>query len=278
MTRTATSNASFLYVPADQPKLLAKARSHRGAIILDLEDSVAPSRKEAALAAAVAFLKDELRDGEVWVRINTGAAGLREAELLAECPNLTGLWIPKAEEPAYVQDIARRTSEAPGGGPALGLLIESARGVLALAELLNLPDTQQVQLGEIDLAADLRHSASRPENMTWFRHWLITHAAAAGLPQPVAPVDADYTNLASFKASCISLRDIGFGSRACIHPAQADLAEQVFSTGAEDLAAAHALLDQYEAALRENRGALGDDKGSMIDAASVRSARRITGR
>jgi citrate lyase subunit beta/citryl-CoA lyase len=278
MIRTATGNASFLYVPADQSRLVAKAKSRHGAIILDLEDSVAPSRKEEALAAAVTFLSGDARNAEVWVRINPGAAGLHEAELLTESPNLTGLWIPKAEEPAYVQDIASRVSDTPGGGPALGLLIESARGVLALAELLSLPETQQVQLGEIDLAADLRHAAPGPENMIWFRHWLITHAAAAGLPQPVGPVDADYTNLAGFKASCFGLRDIGFGSRACIHPAQADIAEQVFGTSAEDLAAAHALLDQYEAALRENRGALGDGSGSMIDAASVRSARRLTGR
>ncbi|MGX1162170.1 citrate lyase subunit beta/citryl-CoA lyase/(S)-citramalyl-CoA lyase [Arthrobacter sp. SLBN-100] len=278
MIETATSKASFLYVPADQPRLVAKARSRPGAIILDLEDSVAPSRKGEALAAAVAFLQDDASHDEAWVRINPGAAGLYEAELLTECPNLAGLWIPKAEEPAHVQDIASRVSDTPGDGPALGLLIESARGVLALAELLRLPETQQVQLGEIDLAADLRHAASDSENMTWFRHWLITHAAAAGLPQPVGPVDADYTNLAGFRASCLSLRDIGFGSRACIHPAQADIAEQVFGTSAEDLVAAHALLDRYEAALRENRGALGDGSGSMIDAASVRSARRLTGR
>lgn len=182
-----------------------------------------------------------------------------------------------ADEPAYVQNVAGRVGST-GGGPALGLLIESARGVLVLAELLSLPETKQVQLGEIDLAADLRHATSHPENMTWFRHWLITHVAAAGLPQPVAPVDANYTDMASFEASCLSLRDIGFGSRACIHPAQAKIAEQVFGTSSEDLAAAHALLDQYEAALRENRGASGNGSGSMIDAASVRSARRITGR
>lgn len=278
MPELAASSASYLYVPADQPRLLAKAKHHRGAIILDLEDSVAPTRKEEALAAALAFLRDDGFRSQTWVRINPGAAGLREAELLAESPHMAGLWIPKADEPAYVQDLAVRIGSAAGGGPALGLLIESARGVLALAELLTLPETKQVQLGEIDLAADLRHATPRPENMAWFRHWLITHAAAAGLPQPVAPVEADYTDLAGFRDSCVSLRDIGFGSRACIHPAQADVAEQVFGTSPEDLAAAHALLDRYEAALRESRGALGDGSGSMIDAATVRSARRLTGR
>jgi citrate lyase subunit beta / citryl-CoA lyase len=278
MLSTATSHASFLYVPADQPRLLAKAKHRPGAIILDLEDSVAPSRKEEALGSALAYLKEDTGPAQTWVRINPGAAGLREAELLAECPNLAGLWIPKAEHPAYVQDISGKVSTTADDGPALGLLIESARGILALAELLNLPETKQVQLGEIDLAADLRHANSGPESMTWFRHWLITHAAAAGLPQPVAPVEADYVNLAAFKASCLSLRDIGFGSRACIHPAQADIAEKIFGTSAEDLAHAHALLDQYETALKQNRGALGDGNGSMIDAASVRSTRRLTGR
>lgn len=245
---------------------------------MDLEDSVSPANKPAACQAVVQFLQEGHCGSQIWVRINSGVQGRRDADLLAECSNLSGIWIAKAEDVSYVADISARFAMGGRSDPEVGLLIESARGIIALADLLSVPTVQHIQLGEIDLAADLRHSTSKGENMAWARHWLVTHTAAAGHPQPVAPVDADYIDLSRYRRTCISLRDIGFGSRACIHPAQADIADQVFGISDTELATANALLDQYEAALEKNRGAIGDGAGSMIDAATVRTARRVTGR
>jgi citrate lyase subunit beta/citryl-CoA lyase len=265
-------STSFLYVPADQPRLVAKGREHRGGIILDLEDSVAPGNKAAALAAAREFVEAPARSGETWVRLNPGKSGLAEARELRGSAHLSGVLLAKAEDP----DIVRALAEV--SQTAVSLLIESARGVLALPQLLETGVVDNVQIGEIDLAADLRYPSGASRGLDWVRNWVVLHSAAWGLTAPIAPVDANYRDLDAFRSTSLELRNLGFGARACIHPAQCAVADDVFGIAADRLADAHRMLDEYEAALRENHGAFGDASGSMVDAATVRTARRLTGR
>lgn len=271
--------ASHLYVPADQPRLVAKGLARRaGALILDLEDAVAPSRKQDARVAVASALEQGSQGASLWVRINSGPEGLADAEALSRAPRLPdGIWIAKAEDPSHVQGVASAFAGA-GDLPALGLLIESARGLLGLSGLIASADVHQIQLGEIDLAADLGHPARTDEGMWWARHWVVVHSRAHGLLPPVAPVNADYRDLDGFRTTSLRLLGMGFGSRACIHPGQAEIADQVFAPTGEDLAAANLLVDEYEAMVRQGRGAFADARGTMADAATVRQARRLTGR
>lgn len=89
---------SHLYVPADQPRFLRAApRSGADALILDLEDAVAPVRKDEARAAAVAFADERPAEGpELWIRINEGARGRDDARALLATGRVDGLWMPKA--------------------------------------------------------------------------------------------------------------------------------------------------------------------------------------
>lgn len=269
---------AFLYVPADQPELLAKAREHRSAaLILDLEDSVASSRKDYALQNAIQFSQQGPHSGGTWVRINTGEQGIKESSFLVATENLTGIWIPKVEHAQQVLRVVEAVHRAASSRPRIGLLIESARGVLALGELASMKEVTQLQLGELDLSADLRHRARRPENLILARQSMILNAAAYALPAPVAPVEDNIVDLDAFRESSEKLRDAGFGGRACIHPAQLQIALEVFGISEEERATAQGLLASYDAARSAGHGVIVDERGVMIDAASVRSARLLLG-
>lgn len=269
---------AFLYVPADQPALLAKARGHRNAaLILDLEDSVTPSRKDYALENAVNFTRQGPHAGGTWIRINPGEQGVKESAILGAAENVTGIWIPKAERAQEVLQVAEALGSTTSGRPRIGLLIESAKGVLALGELASMEEVTHLQLGELDLGADLRHRAKHAENMLLARQSLVLHAAAHELSAPVAPVEDNIADLEAFRESSAKLRDAGFGGRACIHPAQLQIALEVFGISEQERSAAERLVAIHAAACSTGRGVIQDEEGVMIDAASVRNARLILG-
>jgi len=271
---------SYLYVPADQARLLrSAARSSADAVILDLEDGVAPRQKDAARAAALQFLSDNASSRAVWVRINTGRRGAEDAAaVLSQGLGSGGIWVPKAEPSRALDELVALVAEVAPQVP-LGLLIESARGVVTLGQTCATPGVDRLQLGEVDLRADLGMPASYDDGLLdWARGLVVAHAASARLRCAVAPVSVELTDMASFRALTVRLREFGFRGRACIHPRQVDVANDIFEVRAEDLAAAHALLDLFEAQLDRGHGAFRDSEGAMADAATVRRAREITGR
>ena len=268
---TARQLRSHLYVPADRPEMLARAES-RGAdaIIIDLEDAVAHSRKDAALEVAVAFTATEPGAGERWVRVNGGARGLDEIEALVP-HGVDGVWLPKAE-PGEWFDAAVAACRA--GGARVGVLVESARGLVGMPQLSPVPADSLAQLGEVDLRADLRIRDSSEEAMVPYRARIVMETAIRGLAPAVGPVDADYSDLAAFRASTVLLRDRGFGSRACIHPAQVAVVNEVFTPGEAELDEARRVVAAFEESAAAGHGAFTVD-GTMGDAATVRWARLL---
>ncbi|MFC8077929.1 HpcH/HpaI aldolase/citrate lyase family protein [Streptomyces sp. NPDC057307] len=275
---------SHLYVPADQPRFLRAApRSGADALILDLEDAVASARKDAARAAAVAFaasFAEEHPAGgpELWVRINEGARGRDDARALVATGRFDGLWIPKATAGA---DLDELIGLVPDGAVALGLLIESATGLLSLGATAGRPGVRHLQLGEVDLRADLRMTPDPgpgDDLLDWARGLTVAHTAAHGLLSAVAPVSVHTSDPEAFRASSVRLRALGFQGRACIHPAQVAVANEVFGVDPGELADAHALLDLFEHRIGAGSGVFRDGEGAMVDAATVRRARELTGR
>ncbi|MFB8351993.1 HpcH/HpaI aldolase/citrate lyase family protein [Streptomyces niveus] len=272
---------SHLYVPADQPRFLRAApRSGADALILDLEDAVAPSRKDGARAAAVEFAEERTAGGpELWIRINEGARGRDDARALLATGRVDGLWMPKATAGADLDALIALVATAPE--VALGLLIESATGVLSLAGTAGRAGVRHLQLGEVDLRADLRmapDSAPGDQLLDWARGLTVAHTAAHGLVSAVAPVSVHTSDPGAFRTSSLRLRGLGFHGRACIHPVQVAVANEVFGVDPGELADAHALLDLFEQRVDAGSGAFRDSGGAMVDAATVRRARELTGR
>jgi citrate lyase subunit beta/citryl-CoA lyase len=273
---------SYLYVPGDQPDRLAKAPA-RGAdaLIADLEDAVAPAGKAVARAGVRRWLSAGFR-GEVWLRINVGQAGQDIAEVVSG--ELTGVVVPKAEPGllAEVNDLLaarERALSLPPGAIGVLPLIETAAGLLAAAALATAPRVVRLGIGEADLAAELG-LAPDPDSdeLTWLRLQVVVASAAGRIAGPVAPMSADFRELAALRASTLALRRLGFRARTAIHPAQVAVINEVFTPSTEEVARALKLIAAFEEAEQTGAGVITDDTGRMVDVAIVRSARDIVAR
>jgi len=282
------SARSHLYVPGDRPDVLAKALG-RGAdaLIVDLEDAVAVSAKDAARAAVAEWLAGlpAAADNpvEVWVRVNPGDAALVDVEAVA-LPGLAGICLAKAESAAEVAAVAalldRLEAERGIAGGSIGIapLLESAAAVLRAAEIAQAPRVRRLQVGEADLKADTGIEPGDDEReLLWVRSQVVLASAAAGIDPPVGPVSTNFRDLDALRASTEAVRRLGYRGRACIHPAQIAVVHEVFTPSSEQLDAARALIAAYDAAVAGGSGVLIGPDGRMVDEAVVRQARRLVG-
>lgn len=287
-SRTATLR-SYLYVPADRPDRLARSTG-RGAdaLIVDLEDAVAPASKAEARGHAAAFLAGAgpTEVVEVWVRVNAiGSPYLADDVAAVTGPALCGICLPKCET---VQDLvvldqllsaAEERSGLPVGSVQVSALVESARGLLGVADLATGARVDRLQLGEADLAADLGvEPGPEEEEFRTARFQLVLVSAAGGLAAPIGPVSRDFTDLERLRRTTEGLRRLGYGGRAAIHPAQVAVINQVFTPSHDEAVHAREVVAHYQEALEAGVGAVRDGDGTMIDEAVVRSARRILDR
>ncbi|ROO86542.1 citrate lyase subunit beta/citryl-CoA lyase [Actinocorallia herbida] len=275
---------SALYVPGDAPDKLAKALG-RGAdeLIVDLEDAVPQSGKEAARATVASWLasRDDLSGPAVWIRINPGEQGHDDLRAVV-APGVAGVCVAKAEEPddlvaldALLASLEGERSVAPLG---VVPLLESGEAVFRARDLARAPRVTRLQLGEADLAADLGIEPG-PEGveLLWCRSQVVAASAAAGIAAPIAPVSVNFRDLDGLRESSEALRRLGFWGRACIHPAQVAVVNEVFTHSAEAVAKAKDVLARYAVALASGSGVCVDAEGRLIDEAVVRSARRLLG-
>jgi citrate lyase subunit beta / citryl-CoA lyase len=286
---------TWLYVPADQPHRLDKAiASGAGAVIVDLEDAVAPANKAAARAALATWLEapsSDARYPSLWVRINGSTVA---DDLAIAChPRVDGICLPKAETAQAVESVeallgqleARHDSRV--APTHLMLLVETARGVLNCQQLAASGERLAVvQLGELDLRADLRllpqhlapESASGPPPLPGpiqaARDTVVLACAAAGLASPIAPVSPEIHDHERLTAETAILRGSGFGSRAAIHPAQLAAVEAAFAPTDVQLEWATRVLEASEDAQRRGTGVAVVD-GRMVDAPVIKQAQSL---
>jgi citrate lyase subunit beta / citryl-CoA lyase len=268
------SARSYLYVPGDQPDKLAKALT-RGAdaIILDLEDAVPLDRKDQARAAVAGYLSelDGTHRGSIWVRVNPGA--LLEDDVVALSGlKFDGVSLPKAS----VDELARLHDLLRGLEVAVMPLVETADGVLHLAQIAAARGVARLQIGEADLAAQLGVEPSEDgSEFAAIRSQVIVASAAAGIEPPVGPVSTDFHDTDALAASTLALRRMGFGARAAIHPRQVAVINTAFTPTQVEVAAARDLIERFESA---GGGVVLDAQGRMVDDPIVRSARRVLAR
>jgi citrate lyase subunit beta/citryl-CoA lyase len=255
--------------------LFAKAvNSGADGVILDLEDSVLPDAKTAAVQHVVDYLTDEETlptDPQIWVRVNN-RPGLLEQELtaLTGLRRLTGISLPKVES---VVDLDRVNQLLPERMGVLAL-IESATGVTAVSQIANHPRVHRLGLGEADLIADLKMSPSpeRAELMP-IRISLVVASAAAGIDQPVGPAFVDVGDEQGLEHSSEQFRRLGYGGRSAVHPRQVEIINRAFTPTKSEIERAEDVVRSLAKGTDRETGVVVDDQGMMVDEAVVRSAR-----
>jgi citrate lyase subunit beta/citryl-CoA lyase len=276
----------LLYVPGDRDEMLARA-PERGAdaLILNLEDAVAPARKEIARASVVLAL-NTLAFGrtEVIVRPNPVDSDAGFRDLLAVVPaRPDALLLPKvrsAEEVRFAAWTLDRLETLHGSPDArIGLLcmIESAAGVLAAAEIARAhPRVRALVFGAADYAEDVGCVATE-DRRTFLPALaqLVLAAHAAG----IAAIDAPHMrpgDAQGLRAHALQARELGFDGKSAIHPAQLPVIHEVFSPAAEEIAWAKEVLAVLGAgaddSLQWGAALLG---GELVEAPHVMRARRI---
>jgi citrate lyase subunit beta/citryl-CoA lyase len=263
-----------LYVPGDRPDRFAKAlASDADTVIIDLEDSVAPNRKELARDAVRRFLDVPVRK-PVQVRINALGSPWVDADLaaIASSTGLTGIRLPKVGSP---DDVASVTRKLPAGRSlGIHILIESARGLEAAFQIATAdPLIASIALGEADLRSELRLTDDR--GLAWARGRIVVAARAAGLPAPAMSVYTDLDDDAGLAASCREGRDLGFLGRAAIHPRQLAIIVDAFLPSAAEATEATELLAALAGATDAGRGMVVLPDGRFIDLAMADGARHV---
>lgn len=271
---------SLLFVPADAPQKLDKAMaSGADAVIVDLEDSIAPERKDFARAAAAEFVRDaaaRTNRPRLLVRVNGLDTGLTDADLDAVVMGRPdAIMLPKAEGGAAIihADAKLLVREAQAG------LADGHVKIVAIAtetaQALFLAGTYRgaskrltgLTWGAEDLSAELGAEANRDADGHFlepyrFARTLCLAAAAAAQAQAIDTVYVDFRNHAGLRRECEEARRDGFTGKMAIHPAQVAVINDVFTPKPEAVARANAIVAAFAAA--PGTGTIGID-GVMYD-------------
>ncbi len=276
---------SYLYVPGDRPDVLARAHK-RGAdaLIVDLEDAVAPSAKAAARSAAADFLADPPTGVRVWVRVNSDSLDQDIAEVVV-ARGLDGIWLPKADPDLLAAagralTAAERRVGLATGALAIVPLIETARGVLDVRQIATAPRVLRVGIGEADLAGELGmqrdpDTGDLPDAFVAIRAQVVVASAAAGITAPVGPVETALRDPARLERTTRRLLRQGFRARSAIHPAQVETINAVFTPSPAEIAAARQVVDAFEQAAAAGSGVAVGPDGRFLDRAVVRAAAEV---
>ncbi|GAA2726728.1 HpcH/HpaI aldolase/citrate lyase family protein [Cellulomonas aerilata] len=266
---------TLLYAPADRPDRAAKALAgDADVVVLDLEDAVAPARKDRARAALADLAAGAGADGaghrRVQVRLNHPSSPwyADDVAALADLPRVE-VRVPKVEEVEQVLDLAVALPDRP-----LHLLVESALGLeRAFALATAHAQVASLGLGEADLRSDL--GVGDDAGLLWARGRVVVAARAARLPAPAMSVHPHVRDVDGLVASCRVGRSLGFLGRAAIHPAQLEPIRDAFRPTAEEVARAEEVLARVAEAHDAGVGAFVLPDGTFLDVAMVERARTV---
>lgn len=270
----------YLYVPGDRPERFAKAAaSGADAMVLDLEDAVPVAAKDSARRAVAGWLDSGARPSlPVWVRVNPGAE-LAADVTAAVRGGAAGIWLPKCDDAGELHrldrlltDLEQRFGRA---RTPVSPLIETGTGLWNVRALAGAPRVEFLQLGEVDLAADLGITRTTGDELLWARSRVVAASAAAGLRSPLAAASPIIDDDAAFAQETRRLVELGFHGRACIHPRQLAPARTGMTPTSDEIHRAQDVLASFAAA---GGGAATDSGGRLIDEAVARHARRVLAR
>ena len=282
---------SMLFIPGDSEKKLAKvAECGADAVILDLEDAVAPENKAKARALVADFLKQTprgKRPTQYWVRVNPFDTGLTLDDLAAIGPGAPdGIFQPKTDGPEdvrrlshYLDMIEAANGIEPGSIRILPVATETPKAPFTLGDFASagLERLSGLTWGAEDLSTAVGASTNLDETGQWaftykmVRSLCLVAAHASG----VQALDTLYVNFRDdegLRASCRAARAEGFTGRIAIHPAQVAGIHESFTPSKEEIDHAQRILDAFAA--NPGAGTVGLD-GKMIDIPHKKQAERV---
>ena len=271
---------SRLYIPGNTPGMMINAGLYSAdGIILDLEDSVAPERKdEARILVRNALRQIGFGGAERMVRINQGDAGMKDLQAVIP-ENVNLVLIPKCESGSQVKKVDKmildiRSKLRVRNRVLLMPIIESALGIENSFEIAKASENiVAVTIGLEDYTADLGvpRTAEGKESL-YARSRLVNAAKAAGI-KPIDSVFSDVSDMEALRLNVQSSKNLGFEGMGCIHPRQIRIINEGYAPGIEELEKSKKIVIAYEEAVKNGIGvvALGS---KMIDPPVVARAQK----
>jgi len=268
---------SVLYMPASNERALEKAKTLVvDALILDLEDAVAPDAKEQARQNACAAARSgEYGRREVTIRVNGIGTQWHDADLAAACEaGPDGVVVPKVNSAAEVRQLVA-AMEAHGAPEhtKLWAMVETPQAMLHCEEIAGASERLTVLvMGTNDLAKELHaeHVPGRQPLLTGLGLCLLA-ARATG----TVILDGVYNNVKDpegFEAECLQGRQLGFDGKTLIHPGQVEACNAAFAPSADQVEEAHGILQAWE----DGAGSgVVTYNGRMVENLHVETARRV---
>ncbi len=276
---------SALFVPADKPRAMAKAAMlDADAVIIDLEDSVAPQHKEAARAAALkALMQEPWKTPLRAVRINALQSAWGTADVLALAPyEADALVIPKVECASDLHQLRvqmrRAAGFAAGAEPQLWAMVETPRGILNLEEIAAsaaATGLTTLVFGANDLAAALHCDALAAHRQALLSH--LSHVVLAGRSFGLRVLDGVYNafeDADGFKAEAHQGKALGFDGKTLIHPAQIAAANAIFGPDEQQIKQARAIVRAFALKKNAGKGAISVN-GQMVERLHLRRAKAL---
>jgi citrate lyase subunit beta / citryl-CoA lyase len=272
---------SYLYAPGSDARMVAKAlRAGADAVILDLEDAVAPGEKATARKVVAEALTGTHADAAVHVRVNRSSAGFDEADVRAVvAPPLQALRLPKVEDPDHVRQLDELLSNLepeaglPVGSVALYPTVESALGAVRLSEILAASTrTVRAAFGAADFLADVGARGDEDRATLYVRSRLVVMSRAARVGPPIDSVHTRLDDEEGLRRAATRARALGFFGKSVIHPRQLPVVHEIFTPTADEVAWAQRVVSALAQGEAAGRGAVALD-GEMIDEAVAARAR-----
>ncbi len=271
---------SRLYLPGNEPKFFLNAALHEpDGVILDLEDSVPPSEKDAArILVRNALRAVDFGKAERMVRINQGERGVLDIEAIVP-QNVHVILIPKTETAEAVRSVdghaEKLRKEAGLKQPCFLMpIIESALGCFEAAYIASAcPNVVALTIGLEDYTADIGAQRTlEGKESFWARSVVVNAARAAGVT-PIDTVFSDVNDMDGLRAACLEAKGLGFEGKGCIHPRQVPVVHEAFAPSSEETEKAKRIVLAFEEAQKKGLGvvALGS---KMIDPPVVKRALR----
>jgi citrate lyase subunit beta/citryl-CoA lyase len=269
-----------LYLPGNEPKYFINAGLHEpDGLILDLEDSVAATQKDAAqLLVRNALRSVDFYGGERMVRINQLPKGLDDLKFIVP-HNVHVILIPKCESAAQVKEVEKEVEKLKSlhkikSEIYLMPIIESAKGVIKSYEIATASKNNcSLAIGLEDYTADIGTQRTEEGKESFYARSIVVNAARAAGIQPIDTVYSDVSNMDGLRESVMEAKSLGFEGKGCIHPRQVKVVHEAFAPTEEEIDKAKKIVLAFEDAEKKGLGVV--SVGSkMIDPPVVKRAMR----